>query len=105
MRPGRTFGEVFDAHASVMEAHDLVRHRLAACGYSVGARFAPSWMDPQMFFSGNADEIRPNMTLFAHMIIMDSDTGTAMTLGQTYLTTEGAPESLSRLSLDLPVAA
>ncbi|GGE19146.1 Xaa-Pro dipeptidase [Aureimonas endophytica] len=105
MRPGHTFGEVFDAHASVMEAHDLARHRLSACGYSLGARYAPSWMDPQMFYSGNAEPILPNMTLFAHMIIMDSDTGTAMTLGRTYLTTDGAPESLSRLSLDLPVAA
>ena len=101
MRPGQTFGDVFDAHARVMEEHDLVRHRLAACGYSVGARFAPSWMDPQMFVSGNAEPIRPGMTLFAHMIIMDSDSGTAMCLGQTYLTTDGAPECLSRLPIEL----
>lgn len=101
MRPGQTFGDVFDAHARVMEEHDLVRHRLAACGYCVGARFAPSWMDPQMFVSGNPEPILPGMTLFAHMIIMDSDSGTAMTLGRTYLTTEGTPEPLSRLPLDL----
>lgn len=104
MRPGRTFGDVFDAHARVMESHDLVRHRLAACGYSVGARFAPSWMDPQMFVSGNAEPIVPGMTLFAHMILMDSDQNVAMTLGRTYLTTDGAPEPLSRLPLDLVVA-
>ncbi|MBB3997922.1 M24 family metallopeptidase [Aureimonas pseudogalii] len=105
LRPGRTFGDVFDAHARVMEEHDLVRHRLAACGYSVGARFAPSWMDPQMFVSGNAEPIRPDMTLFAHMILMDSDSGTAMTLGRTYRTTDEAPESLSRLPIELPFAA
>lgn len=105
MRPGKTFGDVFDAHAGVMETHDLVRHRLSACGYSLGARYAPSWMEPQMFVSGNAEPILPGMTLFAHMIIMDSDSGTAMTLGQTYLTTEEAPESLSRLPLDLTVVA
>jgi len=103
MRPGQTFGDVFDAHARVMETHDLSRHRLAACGYSVGARYAPSWMDPQMFVSGNAEPIRPGMTLFAHMILMDSDSGAAMTLGRTYLTTDGAPEPLSRLPLDLVV--
>jgi Xaa-Pro dipeptidase len=103
MRPGKTFGDVFDAHAAVMETHDLVRHRLSACGYSLGARYAPSWMEPQMFVSGNAEPILPGMTLFAHMIIMDSDSGTAMTLGRTYLTTEEAPESLSRLPLDLTV--
>ena len=58
-------------------------------------------MDPQMFVSGNSEPIRPNMTLFAHMIIMDSDSETAMTLGQTYLTTDGAPESLSNLPTEL----
>jgi len=41
------------------------------------------------------------MTLFVHMIIMDSETGTAMTLGQTYLITDGPVKSLSRHSLDL----
>ncbi|WP_062231217.1 M24 family metallopeptidase [Aureimonas sp. N4] len=105
MRPGQSFGDVFDAHARVMEEHDLVRHRLLACGYSVGARFAPSWMEPQMFVAGNAEPIRPGMTLFAHMIIMEPDSGTAMSLGQTYLTTDGAPETLSRLPLDLAFTA
>jgi Xaa-Pro dipeptidase len=57
-------------------------------------------MEHQMFHVGNPQEIEPNMSLFVHMIIMDSDTGTAMTLGQTYLTTADAPRSLSRHSLD-----
>ncbi|MGQ2907091.1 MAG: M24 family metallopeptidase [Aliihoeflea sp.] len=103
MVPGSTFGDVFDAHARVMEARGLTRHRLNACGYSVGARFTPSWMDKQMFFSGNPEPIAPDMTLFAHMIIMDSDSETAMTLGRTYLTTEAAPRALSRHGLDLIV--
>ncbi|MHB2264115.1 M24 family metallopeptidase [Aliihoeflea sp. PC F10.4] len=103
MVPGQTFGDVFDAHAKVMEAHGLTRHRLNACGYSVSARFSPSWMDAQMFYSGNPEPIAPDMTLFAHMIIMDSDSETAMTLGRTYLTTDAAPRSLSRLDLDLIV--
>ena len=103
MVSGSTFGDVFDAHARVMEARGLTRHRLNACGYSVGARFSPSWMDEAMFYAGNSEPIAPNMTLFAHMIIMDSDNDTAMTLGQTYLTTDGDPEPLSRLDLDLIV--
>jgi len=103
MVPGKTFGDVFDAHARVMEAHGMVRHRLNACGYSLGARFTPSWMDMPMFYQGNPEPIAPGMTLFAHMIIMDSETGAAMCLGRTYLTTEGAPEPLSRHSLDLIV--
>jgi Xaa-Pro aminopeptidase len=101
LRPGNTFGDVFAAHAKVMEERDLTRHRLNACGYSLGARFTPSWMEHQMFHSGNPREIAPDMTLFAHMIVMDSDTNTAMTLGQTYLTTEAEPVSLSSRPLDL----
>lgn len=103
MRPGKTFGDVFQAHADVLDDLGLTRHRLNACGYSLGARFTPSWMEHQMFQSGNPHEILPDMTLFAHMILMDSETVTAMTLGQTYLTTDGAPESLSKKPLDLLV--
>jgi Xaa-Pro dipeptidase len=103
MTPGSTFGDVFDAHARTMEAHGLTKHRLNACGYSLGARFTPSWMDMPMFYQGNPEPIAPNMTLFAHMIIMDSETETAMTLGRTYLTTESQPKPLSRHDLDLIV--
>ncbi|EHJ98668.1 M24 family metallopeptidase [Agrobacterium tumefaciens] len=104
LRPGKTFGDVFDVHARVMDERGLTRHRLNSCGYSLGARFSPSWMEHQMFHAGNAQEIASDMTLFVHMIVMDSDSGTAMTLGQTYLTTQGAPEPLSRHSLDLLTA-
>lgn len=103
MTPGNSFGDVFDAHARALEAHGLTKHRLNACGYSVGARFTPSWMDMPMFYQGNPEPIAPNMTLFAHMIIMDSETETAMTLGRTYLTTETQPKPLSRHDLDLIV--
>ncbi|TNM63008.1 M24 family metallopeptidase [Aliirhizobium smilacinae] len=103
LRPGHTFGDVFDTHARILDERGLSRHRLNACGYSLGARFSPSWMEQQMFHVGNPQEILADMTLFVHMIIMDSDSGTAMTLGHTYLTTEGAPEPLSRRGLDLIV--
>ncbi|MEP3439649.1 MAG: Xaa-Pro peptidase family protein [Hoeflea sp.] len=105
LKPGTTFGEVFDAHADVMDARGLTRHRLNACGYSLGARFTPSWMEHQMFLAGSPIVIEPDMTLFVHMIIMDSEAGAAMTLGQTYLTTSDAPESLSAKSLDLIIAS
>jgi len=101
--PGRTAGDVFDAHARVLDRHGLSEHRLAACGYSLGAKFTPSWMDWPMFYSGNPWVIEPGMVLFAHMIIMDSETGTAMCLGRTSLVTDGGPEPLSRLPLDLDV--
>jgi Xaa-Pro dipeptidase len=104
LQPGKTFGDVFDVHARVMDERGLTRHRLNSCGYSLGARFSPSWMEHQMFHAGNPQEITRDMTLFVHMIVMDSDSGTAMTLGRTYLTTDGAPEPLSRHSLDLLTA-
>ena len=98
---GSTFGTVFDTHARIMDERGLAKHRLNACGYSVGARFSPSWMEHQMFHAGNPEPILPGMTLFVHMIIMDSETGTAMTLGRTYLVTDGPVRSLSRHGLDL----
>lgn len=101
--PGKTFGDVYEAHARALDALDLSRHRLNACGYSLGARFSPSWMERQMFYSKNPEIIKPDMVLFAHMIIADSETGTAMTLGQTYLTTNEGNSSLSRHGPDLIV--
>ena len=100
LRPGNTFGTVFETFARILDERGLARHRLNTCGYSVGARFAPSWMDPQMFVVGNPQEIEPNMSLFMHTIIVDSDSGTAMSLGQTYLTTTDTPRPLSRHGLD-----
>ena len=92
---------MFDAHATALDAHGLSKARLAACGYSLGARFAPSWMEKQMFVSGSDRPIEPDMSLFAHMIVMDSETGTATTLGRTYLTTDGDPEPLSQLPIEM----
>jgi Xaa-Pro dipeptidase len=95
IRPGRTAGDVFMAHARVMDAHGLEAHRLAACGYSLGAKFTPSWMDWPMFHEGNDWVLEPGMVMFAHMILMDSASGTAMCLGRTSLTTDGGSEVLN----------
>ena len=103
MVPGSNFGDLFTAHAKALDAAGLSRHRLNACGYSLGARYAPSWMDGPMFYAGNPTMVEPNMTLFAHMIIMDSESGSAMTLGQTYLTTDGKPKCLSRHPLEINI--
>ncbi len=103
MRPGRTAGDVFAAHARAFDAHGLSQHRLNACGYSLGAKFTPSWMDWPMFFEGNDWPLVPGMVMFAHMILMDSASETAMCLGRTYLVTEGAAEPLNMPQLDLVV--
>jgi len=101
MIPGNSFGDVFAAYAHVMEARGLNRHRLNACGYSLGARYAPSWMDWPMFYRDNPAPIEPDMVLFAHMIVMDSDEQTAMCLGRSFRTTDSAAEPLSRHGTDL----
>jgi Xaa-Pro dipeptidase len=103
MRPGNTFGDVFEAHAGAMDGRGLAAHRLNACGYGLGARFSPTWMDWPMFYRGNAAEIVPDMILFAHMILMDSESGAAMCLGRTYLTTADAPEPLSKVPIAIEI--
>lgn len=85
MKPGNTAGDVFAAHARTLDAHGLSAHRLNACGYSLGAKFTPSWMDWPMFYENNPWILEPGMVMFAHMILMDSASETAMCLGRTYL--------------------
>jgi Xaa-Pro dipeptidase len=105
LRPGRPIGEVFDAYARVADAAGMRPHRLNATGYSLGATFPPNWMDWPMFYAGNPVEAEPGMVFFLHMILMDSDSGTAMCPGQTVLVREsGAAEVLSDRPLDLVVA-
>ncbi|MEL6600784.1 MAG: Xaa-Pro peptidase family protein [Pseudomonadota bacterium] len=101
--PGTRLQDVFAAHAEVLDAHGLAAHRLNACGYALGARFSPSWMEPQMFHAGGTDEIGADQVYFLHMIIMDSDTGTAMSLGRTSLVTGAGAEPLSALPLEMTV--
>jgi Xaa-Pro dipeptidase len=102
LKPGRPMAEVIDAHAHALDKAGFGHARLNACGYSLGARFTPSWMDPQMFYEGAETVMGPGMVFFLHMILMDSGSGAAMTLGRTSLVTEAGAEPLSRLPLDLP---
>lgn len=104
LKPGRPIGEVFDAHARVMDNAGYREHRLNACGYSLGATFTPTWMDWPMFYSGNPIPAEPNMVFFLHMILMDSDANRALTLGQTVRVTKNGCERLSRAPLDLLIS-
>ena len=103
LRPGRTAGEVFAAHQRVMDAHGMAKHRLNACGYSLGAKFTPSWMDQPMFYQDNPAEIGSGMVFFAHMILMNSEAGAAFCLGRTYIIGDKAPEAVSRYPLEMIV--
>ena len=103
LRPGRPIGEVFDAHARVIDDAGMAAHRLNACGYSLGATYAPNWMDWPMFYTGNPVEAAPGMVFFIHIILFDSDAGLAMTTGQTVEVTETGCDPLTRAPLDLVV--
>jgi Xaa-Pro dipeptidase len=103
LRPGKTAGDVFGAHARVMDAHGMQKHRLNACGYSLGAKFTPSWMDFPMFYEGNDVVIAEGMVFFAHMVLMDSDAGAAYCLGRTYIIGAKKPEPISKYPLTMIV--
>jgi Xaa-Pro dipeptidase len=103
LRPSFTAGDVFEAHAKTMDSHGMRQHRLNACGYSLGAKFTPSWMDSPMFYAGNDSEIRSGMVFFAHMIVMNSEDEAAYCLGRTYIVTEKKPDPVSKHSLEMIV--
>ena len=56
-----------------------------------------------MLYKGNPYVITPGNVFFMHMILMDSDSGLAMNLGETYLVTENGNERLGKQKLDLAV--
>ncbi len=101
--PGRPMGEVFEAHARVLDGAGYRAHRLNACGYSLGTTFSPNWMDWPMFYQDNPEIVEPGMVFFLHMIVLNSESGLAMTLGRTSEVTAAGAEVLSKAPLELVV--
>ena len=101
--PGRPIGEVFDAHARVLDAAGYQAHRMNATGYSLGTTFAPNWMDWPMFYHDNPEPAAPGQVFFIHIIIFDSERQLAMTTGQTVLLGAKGVETLSQRPTDLVV--
>ena len=103
-RPGEPLGRVDEVHRRRLDAAGYAGERYAACGYSLGATYRPSWMDvPPMIHAGNPLEMRPGMVFFPHVMLGDKRRGLAVGLGNTVLVTEAGAESLTRLPLDLLV--
>jgi Xaa-Pro dipeptidase len=103
LKPGNKVGEVFDVHAEIFDKFGYKKSRMNACGYSLGATFAPNWMDWPMLYTGNPVVLQPGMVFFMHMILMDSESELAMNLGETYLLTDNGNERLGKKKLDLVV--
>ncbi len=103
LQPGRSLGEVFDAHAGVLDAAGLSEHRLNACGYSMGTTFAPVWMDWPMIYADNPVEAAPGMVFFIHIIIVNSETARAQTLGRTSIVEAQGARPINHAPLELGV--
>ena len=54
-----------------------------------------------MLYEKNPVRIEKNQVFFMHMILMHSETQTAMNLGETYIVTDSGCERLGKLKLDL----
>ena len=101
IRPGATMGDVFDAHAAVLDDAGYRDIRLNACGYGMGAVYAPIWVDWPMLYHGNPLTFAADQVYFLHMILLDLDAHRAMTLGHSVRVTDTGVERLSRSPLDL----
>ena len=101
IQPGKPMSDVFVAHAKVFDKHGFSHARLKACGYGMGAIYNPIWVDFPMFYEGNPLLMQANQVFFLHMILMDSDSGDAMTLGHSVLVKPDGIERLSRHGLGL----
>ncbi len=101
--PGTTFGDIYDTHASVIDAHGLKECRLNACGYSLSANYPPSWMEEPMIYHGNPATVEPGMVIFMHMILVDAANELTMSLGETGIVHEDRFEPVSSMPHDLVV--
>ncbi len=103
LRPGRTVGEVFDAHARTLTRAGQAGRFLNACGYTLGASYPPTWMDEPMVYAGNPQVLAPGMVFFLHMILLDSRTGLSMSLGETSILTRTGREAVTHAPRELVV--
>ncbi|NRB02619.1 MAG: aminopeptidase P family protein [Rhodobacteraceae bacterium] len=96
IRPGAPMGDVYEAHAQTFDGHGFGHARLQACGYGMGAVYAPIWVDFPMFYKDNPLTIQSGQVFFLHMILMDDQTGQAFCLGHSVLAGDHGVERLSR---------
>jgi len=102
IRPGNTNGNVYDAYAQVCRQAGLDTGH-SACGYGLGATFAPSWMDGPFLCAGGEQVLKPNMVFFLQTILFDAEAGLIACPGHTVRIAENACERLSNSSLELLV--
>ncbi|WP_158814702.1 Xaa-Pro peptidase family protein [Methylocapsa sp. S129] len=101
IRAGVPLGAIDAMHRRVLDASPYGRDRYGACGYSLGATFAPTWMDaPPMIYADNPLVMEPGMVLFPHVMLGAIDSRRAVGMGHTVIVTETGCEALSRVPLE-----
>jgi len=101
LKPGRTVGDLFEAHAKALTAAGFGHAYLNACGYTMGSTFPPNWMDEPMIYRGNPLVLEPGMTFFTHMILVDREKRLTMSLGEQAIVTKGAAEPVTHAPREL----
>ncbi|KHL03406.1 M24 family metallopeptidase, partial [Sinomonas humi] len=92
LRPGYTLGEVYETHRATLAKHGYEDSALAACGYTMGAVWPPTWMEQPMIYAHNPVVLEANMTFFTHMMLVDHESGLTMSLGEQAIVRDGSPE-------------
>lgn len=101
IRAGVPLGAIDTEHRRVLDASPYGRDRYGACGYSLGATYAPTWMDvPPMIYSGNPLVMQPGMVLFPHAMLGAVESRRAVGMGHTVIVTETGCEILSRQPIE-----
>ena len=97
LRPGATIGEIYDTHLQVVTEAGFGDSTLAACGYTLGIAYPPTWMDWPMMWTGNPCVIQAGMVFFMHMILFDAQSGLSMCIGETAIVTESKAERVNHV--------
>lgn len=103
LKAGNTVGNVYEVHRSALVECGLGDAALAACGYTVGATYPPTWMDWPMFWENNPQIIEPGMVFFLHMILLDKRSDKSMCIGETAIVTESACERVNHIPREVIV--
>jgi Xaa-Pro dipeptidase len=106
---GRPLGDIYRAFAETVtrSGYEFASENALpySVGYSLGATFAPNWMDYPLLYADNTTLIEPNMVFFMHMSLRDDARGFAVTPGETIIVRENGVERLSRDSLAFRINA
>ncbi|MFO1149918.1 MAG: Xaa-Pro peptidase family protein [Alsobacter sp.] len=101
IRPGVPLGAIDAEHRRVLDGSPYGRDRYGACGYSLGATYAPTWMDvPPMIYADNPLLMQEGMVLFPHVMLGAVESRRAVGMGHTVIVTETGCEILSQQPLE-----